>query len=67
VIDDIAFCVNAACADARIATFAQHARSIARTIGIYDTFRSTSDIRIAEVLGYACANSVVALSVLAAR
>lgn len=67
MIDDVAFGVNAARAGARIATFAEHAGSVARTISVNDAFRSTPDIRIAEVLGYACANSVVAPSVLTAR
>lgn len=67
VIDDVAFRVNAACARARIATLAQHARPIARAIVIDDAFRSAARVRIAEVLGRARADPVVATGVLAAR
>lgn len=67
VINDVAFRVEAACTDARVATFVQHARLVARAIGVDDTFRSAADKRVSEVLGYACAHSVVTPSVLAAR
>lgn len=67
MIDGVAFGVNAARAGARVTTLAKHACLIARTVGINDAFRSTFDVRIAAVLGYACANPVVASGVLAAR
>lgn len=67
MINNNAFRVNAACPDARIATFVEHAYFIAGTISINYTFRSTASIRVSKVFRYACANSIVALSVLAAR
>lgn len=66
MINDIAFRVKTACPDARIATLVEHACLVAGTIGINDAFRTTAGIRISEIFGYTCADSIVASSILAA-
>mgnify|MGYP005986239237 CR=1 len=67
VVNDRAFSVLTAGAWARVYTLVSNARLISRTVGVENTFGSTSSVRIALILRQTGADAVVALSVCAAR